>query len=90
MEVFAVLHAGWGHRNPPARSAAYARAQQLCNSTFQTRFGGAILRGYGWYAFWPDPGAEATKYADRMSCSLIRWPGRPPMGAGTHFRQATA
>jgi hypothetical protein len=89
-EVFAVLHGGWGHTNPPGHSAAFARAQQLCMSAFEKRYGGPIRQGYGWYGFWPDPGPEATKYGDRVVCSLVRWPGRPAMGSGTHLRQATA
>ena len=84
-EPFAVLHGGWGHA-PRGHNAAFARAQQLCVGTYRTRYGGAIRQGYGWWAFWPDAGPETTKYGDRIVCSLVRWPGRPPMGPGTHFR----
>jgi len=86
-EVYAVGHGGWG-KTPPSHSAAFARAQQLCTSSFQRRYGGPIGTGYGWWAFWADPGAEAATYGDRIVCALVRWPGHPPMGAGTHFRQA--
>jgi hypothetical protein len=86
-EVYTVAHGGWG-KTPPRHSAAFVRAQQLCTSTFQRRYGGPIGAGYGWWAFWADPGAEAAKYGDRIVCALVRWPGHPAMGAGTHFRQA--
>jgi hypothetical protein len=89
-EVFAVLHAGWGTAAPPGHNAAFARAKQVCLSTFRSRYGGAIRQGYGWWGYWPDAGAETAKYSDRLVCTLIRWPGHPPMGAGTHLRQAVA
>ena len=87
-EVYAVVHGGWGHAGTPKRAVALARAQQRCNAAFARRFGGPIRVGYGWEAFWPDPGAEARRYADRIVCSLIRFPGHPAMGVGTHFRRA--
>jgi hypothetical protein len=86
-EVYAVGRGRWGTA-PPSHSAAFARAKQLCTSTFQRRYGGPIGTGYGWWAFWADAGAEAAKYGDRIECALVRWPGHPPMGPGTHFRQA--
>jgi hypothetical protein len=86
-EVYAVGHGGWGTA-PPSHSAAFARVEQLCTSTFQRRYGGPIGTGYGWWAIWADAGAEAEKYGDRVVCALVRWPEHPPMGPGTHFRQA--
>jgi hypothetical protein len=86
-EVYAVGHGGWGTA-PPSHSAAFARVEQLCTSTFQRRYGGPIGAGYGWWAVWADAGVEAEKYGDRVVCALVRWPEHPPMGSGTHFRQA--
>jgi hypothetical protein len=87
-EVYAVVHGGWGTA-PPGHTEAFARVKELCTSTFQRRFGGAIRAGYGWWAVWPDVGVEAEKYGDKIVCALVRWPEHPPMGPGTHFRQAT-
>src|ERR1041385_8721679 len=87
-EVYAVVHGGWDHRGTPSNAVAHATAGRLCNAAFTRRFGGRIRAGYGWEAFWPDPGAEARKYGARIVCSLIVYPGHPPMGPGTHFRQA--
>jgi hypothetical protein len=79
-EVFAVVHVG---RTPPT----FALSNRQCQATFLRRFGHPILRGYGWYGFWADPGAEAVKYGDRAVCTLTRWPTRVAMGPGTHFRR---
>jgi hypothetical protein len=85
-EVFAVVHGGW--TQAPAYRVAYARAQGLCLSTFARRYGGALGTPYGWYAFWPDAGAESARYHDRIVCTLVRPPGHPSLGAGTHFAKA--
>jgi hypothetical protein len=88
-EVFAVLHGGWAHGRIPPHDAAFAIARDRCNSTFQRRYRHPIrAAGYGWYAFWADPGKEEAKYGDRIVCSLTRYPGQPPMGLGIHFGQA--
>ena len=88
LEVYARVRGGWPGAQIPPHNGAYVIAQRLCNSTFVRRYGRPIIRGYGWQAFWPDAGKEAAKYHDRIVCSLIRWPGAPPMGPGTHFRRA--
>jgi hypothetical protein len=86
-EVYTVARGGWG-KTPPSHSVAFAVAQHLCTTAFQRRYGGPIGTGYGWWAFWADPGAESAKYGDRIVCALVRWPGHPAMGRGTHFRHA--
>jgi hypothetical protein len=83
LETYAVLHGGWG-ATPPSGAAARNLATSLCRSSFQRRFGHPIPTGYGFEYFFPDPGAETTKYHDRVNCSLRLWPAYGPMGAGTH------
>ena len=84
LETYAVLRGGWG-TTPPAGPAVRNLALSLCRSSFQRRFGHPIPTGYGLEYFFADPGAETTKYRDRVICSLRLWPGYGPMGAGTHF-----
>jgi len=86
LETYLVGHGGWGLKATPRHAVAFAAARAVCLSAFQRRFGHPIGAGYGWYAFWPDPGAEHAKYADRMICTLVRWPGAPAMGPGLHDR----
>jgi hypothetical protein len=83
LEVYWVGHGGWG-RTPTRNAVAFADARARCLSSFQRLYHHAIPRAYGWYAFWPDPGAEQAKYGDRTECSLVRYPGEPAMGAGRH------
>ena len=90
LEVFAVVHGGWAGAQVPPHDTAFGIARRVCNLGFAQRFHHYIGRGYGWEAFWPDRGKEAAKYHDRIVCSLVRYPGLPPMGPGTHFRQAAA
>jgi hypothetical protein len=85
-EVFAVLHGGWNKAAPSQHGTIFAIAAKLCPATFQQKYGARIDAPYGWWGFWPDAGAESAKYGDRLICTLIRWPGHPAMGAGTHFR----
>ena len=84
LETYAVMHGGWGAA-PPSPLALRNRAMSLCRSSFQRRFGHPIRAGYGFEFFFPDPGAETTKYGDRVSCSLRLWPAYGAMGAGNHF-----
>jgi hypothetical protein len=84
LETYAVMHGGWGAA-PPSPLALRNRAMSLCRSSFQRRFGHPIRAGYGFEFFFPDPGAETTKYGDRVSCSLRLWPAYGAMGAGKHF-----
>ncbi len=86
LETYAVLHGGWGQGNPPRHPAVDTLGRSLCQSSFQRRFGHPIRAGYGFEYFFPDPGAETTKYHDRFICSLRLWPSYGAMGAGTHFR----
>ena len=37
--------------------------------------------------YWPDPGPETNKYADRMICALTLGENHPPMGSGTHLHR---
>jgi hypothetical protein len=83
LETYWVGHGGWGHTSR-TNAVKFAAAKSHCLAAFQRRYGHAIAVPYGWYAFWPDPGAEQVKYGDRMECSLIRWPGEPAMGPGRH------
>jgi hypothetical protein len=83
LEVYWVGHGGWG-RTSITQAAEFADVRAHCLSSFQRLYHHSIRRGYGWYAFWPDPGAESAKYGDRTECSLVRYPGQPAMGAGRH------
>ena len=83
LETYAVAHGGWG-TTPPSHSAIVATANSQCRSWFQRRFGHPIPTGYGFEYFFPDPGAETTKYGDRVICALRLWPAYGPMGAGFH------
>ncbi len=85
LETYAVLHGGWGGA-PPARTVLVALAKSRCRSAFQRRSGHPIPTGYGFEFYFPDAGREASKYRDRVSCSLRLWPASGPMGAGTHLR----
>ena len=66
LETYAVMNGGWGAA-PPSPLALRNRAMSLCRSSFQRRFGHPIRAGYGFEFFFPDPGAETTKYGDRVS-----------------------
>jgi hypothetical protein len=85
LETYTVTHGGWGSA-PPSHHALVNIATSLCRSSFQRRFGHPIRTGYGFEFFFPDPGAETSKYGDRVICSLRQWPSYGALGAGTHFR----
>jgi hypothetical protein len=86
LETYFVGHGGWGHGPIPPKSTIAPLARSLCLNSFQRRFGHPVRTGYGFQYFYPDPGAEQTKYGDRFSCSLRQWPSYGALGAGTHFR----
>lgn len=86
LEVYAVLHGGWGHADPPKHPAVDALARSLCAGSFQRRFGHSIRTGYGFEYFFPDAGAETSTYGDRFICALRLWPSYGAMGPGKHFR----
>ena len=81
MEVYGIGHGGWGHATPPANAAAVLRS--TCLGIYQ-RLTGHPLRVYGWYGFYPDPGAETVRYGDKMICSLRTYPVVRPLGPGWH------
>ena len=81
MEVYGIGHGGWGHVKPPSDAVAILRS--VCLSLYQ-RVTGHQLRVYGWYGFYPDPGAETARYGDKMICSLRTYPVIRPLGAGWH------
>src|SRR5262249_16031742 len=83
LEVFAVGHGGW-HGNPTSK--AYSIARTVCLSAYSRITGHALARTSGWEAFWPDPGAETTKYGDKIIRMLRTWPTYHAMGAGWHVR----
>ena len=83
LETYAVMHGGWGSASP-SHSALVAAATSQCRGSFQRRFGHPIPNGYGFEYFFPDPGAETSKYGDRVICNLRTWPSYSPMGAGRH------
>jgi hypothetical protein len=87
LEVYAVLHGGWGHATP-SPSVVLARARTSCLSRFQARYG-PLRRDFVNF-FFPDPGTETAKYGDRIVCSLASSPAHAAMGPGTHFHQAAA
>ena len=83
-EVFATEHGGWGHQ-PASGAVAGARASVVCKAAFVRRTGHPIRRPYGWWAFWPDAGAEQNRYGDKIVCGLTLFPSLP-LGAGSHIR----
>jgi len=85
LETYAVLHGGWGSA-APSHSALIRIATSVCRGSFQRRFGHPIRAGDGFEFFFADPGAETTKYGDRVNCGLRLWPSYGAMGAGTHTR----
>jgi len=84
MEVYALVHGGWGRGTPPTASKGLAIARALCLSAFQRLTGHPLPNTLGWNAFWPDPGAETTRYGDKIICSLRHWPQIAPLGPGWH------
>jgi hypothetical protein len=88
LEVYLVTHGGWSRSTRPSNAVINSRARQICLSNFQRIFGAAIKTPYGYRDYFPDAGAETVKYADRVSCSLTRWPTIGSMGQGTHFHVA--
>lgn len=84
MEVYALGHGGWGRSAPPTSTFPIARS--VCMGAFQRLTGHALGRGFAWWAFWPDPGSETARYADKIICSLRAWPQLAPLGSGWHVR----
>ena len=84
MEVYAVGHGGWGRHNPPAD--AYSLVRSVCLSAYQRITGHTLPRTVGWNGFWPDPGAETAKYADKVICGYRTWPKLAPLGRDWHVR----
>ena len=79
LEVYWVGHGGWG-RTSTTHAVKFADARARCLSSFQRLYHHAIQFGYGWYAFWPDPGAESAKYGDRTAVLARPLPGRARTG----------
>jgi hypothetical protein len=86
LEVYAVGHGGWDHRSPPAPSVQYSIARSICLAAFQRITGHPMSAAQGWYANWPDPGAEEARYGDKVICSFGHHPGLAPLGSGRHIR----
>jgi hypothetical protein len=84
LEAYSIGRGGWGQGRVPGRAMVLGIARSLCVGSFQRRFKHSIGPGYGWYAFWPDPGKEQARYGDRIICSLDRFPGLGAMGPGYH------
>jgi hypothetical protein len=82
LEVYAVGHGGWGHNSPP--SNAYALVRGVCLSAYQRFTGHSLPNTAGWQGYWPDPGAETTRYGDKVVCSYRTWPTFRPLGSGWH------
>lgn len=83
-EVYAVDHGGWGHSNPPSNTFGLVRV--VCLTAYQRLTGHPLPRTGGWQGFWPDPGAETTRYGDKVICSYRTWPRYGPLGSGWHVR----
>ncbi len=88
LEVYLVTHGGWSQSTRPSAVTINSRGRQICLSNFQRISGSSIKAPYGYRYYYPDPGAESAKYADRFSCSLTLWPIIGPMGRGTHLHGA--
>ncbi len=84
MEVYAIVHGGWGHRTPPPSTKALSIARSLCLAAFQRVTGHPLATTQGWNAFWPDPGSETARYGDKVICSLSSYPRLGPLGSGWH------
>jgi len=84
-EVYAIGHGGWGH-TPPNQSGGYAIARSFCLGAFQRLTGHQLPANRGWWAFWPDAGAETARYGDKIICSYRAWPHLLPLGSGWHVR----
>jgi hypothetical protein len=85
-EVYAIGHGGWGHRAPPSHGSVYVIARSVCLSAFQRLTGRQMAATEGWWASWPDPGAETAKYGDKIICKLRAWPHMRALGSGWHVR----
>ena len=83
-EVYAIRHGGWGHHRPPTAKAGYALARSLCLTAFRQLTGRQLAAGEGWWASWPDPGAETARYGDKIICQYRAWPQLRPLGSGWH------
>jgi hypothetical protein len=85
LEVYAIGHGGWGHA-PTSHSPALAAARQICLAAFTRITGRPLATTQGWFATWPDPGAEQAKFADKVTCMFRDYPGLRPLGSGWHVR----
>jgi hypothetical protein len=94
IEIYAVVHGGWGHRRPSA-SVASELAHRRCGATFRSLYGNTIDNGYAWWASGPTV-ARRRSTATGSSAAWRDWStlrtGRVPtgMGNGTHFRRRRA
>jgi hypothetical protein len=85
LEVYAVAHGGWGKRAVSPGVAA-TRARAVCLTRYRKLTGHGAPRTAGWAFFFPDPGAEARRYGDRVICGFRAWPRLAPLGSGWHVR----
>jgi hypothetical protein len=82
LEIYAVGHGGWGHKTPPPSALSIARS--VCLSALERLTGHTLARGFGWWAFWPDPGSETARFGDKIICGLQRYPQLSALGGGWH------
>jgi hypothetical protein len=67
VQVAAVVHGGWG-RTHPSRAARLAASRRVCRPRIIAYAGTSAA----WVAFFPDAGAEANRYGDRVICAVAR------------------
>jgi hypothetical protein len=67
VEVAAVGHGGWG-RTHPSRAARLAASRRVCRPRIIAYAGPSAA----WVAFFPDAGAEARRFGDRVVCAVAR------------------
>jgi len=58
----------------------------ICLKAYRHVQGHALRRPYGWQGFWPDPGHEQARYADKVICGVVLYPRLGPLGRGRHVR----
>ena len=84
MEIYAVGQGGWGHNAPPAPSAAVGVARFVCQSAYSNMTHHYFRPGFGWWAFWPDPGSETARFGDKIICGFRTYPHWSALGRGWH------
>jgi hypothetical protein len=84
MEIYALGHGGWGHKTRPP--SAYSIARSVCLTAFSRLTGHTLGPGFGWWAFWPDPGSETARFGDKIICGLRTYPQFSALGRGWHVR----